>query len=206
VAKLAGALGLDAARLQALARTTAEPARTSGRHRPGAAGLQLKVMGPVEAWREGTRIELSEPRQRAVLALLALNPNVAVHRETLIDAVWGENPPGAAAQRMQTYVSRLRRMLDPGRPPRDPRGLLVSAGTSYRLHVTADQLKRVTRSSARNPGCREVMKAGCRDRRAGGAARPGSRGAAGKGGQLCVSWRKFRTALLNASGASMLQA
>ena len=31
-------------------------------------------------------------------------------------------------------------MLDPGRPPRDPRGLLVSAGTSYRLHVTADQL------------------------------------------------------------------
>jgi transcriptional regulator with XRE-family HTH domain len=117
VAKLAGALGLDAARLQALARTTAEPARTSGRHRPGAAGLQLKVLGPVEAWREGTRIELSEPRQRAVLALLALNPNVAVDRETLIDAVWGENPPGAAAQRMQTYVSRLRRMLDPGRPP-----------------------------------------------------------------------------------------
>ena len=103
-------------------------------------GLQLKVLGPVEAWRAGTRAGLGEPRQRAVLGLLALNPDVLVHREALIDVVWGEDPPLSAAQIVQAYVSRLRRVLDPGRPPRDPRGLLVSAGTSYRLRVTADQL------------------------------------------------------------------
>jgi WD40 repeat protein/DNA-binding SARP family transcriptional activator len=75
-----------------------------------------------------------------VLGLLALNPDVPVHRETLIDALWPGNPPATAAHLLQTYVSRLRRILDPGRPPRDPQGLLVSAGTSYRLRVTADQL------------------------------------------------------------------
>src|SRR5690349_14167531 len=83
-----------------------------------------KVLGPVAAWRNGTRVGLGEPRQRMVLALLALNPDVAVSRESLIDAVWPRDPPGSAAQLVQAYVSRLRRMLDPGRPARDPGGLL----------------------------------------------------------------------------------
>jgi DNA-binding SARP family transcriptional activator len=138
--RLAGALGLDPARLQTLTRSPPEPAGPDRGRRPRLSGLQLKVLGPVEAWRDGAPAGLSEPRQRAVLGLLALNPDVPVHRETLIDAIWPDGPPATAAQLLQTYVSRVRRALDPGRPPRDPQGLLVSAGTSYRLRVTADQL------------------------------------------------------------------
>ena len=138
--RLAGALGLDAARLQTLTRSAPEPTGPEGGRRSPTSGLQLKVLGPVEAWRDGTRAGLSEPRQRAVLGLLALNPDVPVHRETLIDTLWPDDPPATAAHLLQTYVSRVRRVLDPGRPPRDPHGLLVSAGTSYRLRVTADQL------------------------------------------------------------------
>jgi DNA-binding SARP family transcriptional activator/DNA-binding XRE family transcriptional regulator len=137
LAKLARALGLDATRLQMLAQGTPEPA--SGRRVP-AAGLELKVLGPVEAWRDGTPVNLGEPRQRAVLGLLALNPDVPVHRDTLIDAIWPGNPPATAAHLIQTYMSRLRRALDPDRQPRDPRGLLVSGGTSYRLRLAEDQL------------------------------------------------------------------
>ena len=140
VARLAGALGLNAARLQTLTQGTPEPAGPRAGQRPQVPGVQLKVLGPVEAWRAGVQVGLGEPRQRAVLALLALSPDVAVHRETLIDALWHENPPARAIQLLQTYVSRLRRALDPGRVPRDPDGLLVSAGTSYRLRVTAGQL------------------------------------------------------------------
>jgi WD40 repeat protein/DNA-binding SARP family transcriptional activator len=138
--RLAGALDLDPARLQTLTRGTPEPAGPEGGRRPRASGLQLKVLGPVEAWRDGTRAGLSEPRHRAVLGLLALNPDVPMHRETLIDALWPSDPPATAAHLLQTYVSRLRRVLDPGRPPRDPEGVLVSAGTSYQLRATADQL------------------------------------------------------------------
>jgi len=139
VIKLAEVLGLDAARLQALANGTRGPAE----HRGGwvqASGLQLKLLGPVEAWRDGVRVGLGEPRQRAVLALLGLSPDMRVHRETLIDAIWPDDPPAGAVQVVQTYVSRLRRMLDPGRPGRDRQGLLVSDGTCYRLCAGADQL------------------------------------------------------------------
>jgi WD40 repeat protein/DNA-binding SARP family transcriptional activator len=137
--RLASALGLDPARLQTLARNTPELA-SRGRRRQRAQGLQLRILGPMEAWRDGARVDLGEPRQRAVLAMLALSPDAQVNREALIDAVWGDDPPECAAQVMQTYVSRLRRVLDPGRPPRDPRGLLVSGGTHYRLRVTGEQL------------------------------------------------------------------
>jgi DNA-binding SARP family transcriptional activator/tetratricopeptide (TPR) repeat protein/DNA-binding transcriptional regulator YiaG len=138
--RLAAALGLDPARLQALMPSTAEPAGNDARRRQRILGLHLKILGPVEAWRDGARVGLGEPRQRAVLGLLALNPDVAVHRETFIDTVWGDDPPESAAQMLQAYVSRLRRILDPGRAPRDPQGLLVSGGTCYRLRVTGDQL------------------------------------------------------------------
>jgi WD40 repeat protein/DNA-binding SARP family transcriptional activator len=140
VAKLARALDLDAAGLQTLAQSTPESARADGRWRSRGSGLQLKVLGPMEACRNGTRMGLGEARQRTVLALLALNPNVAVSRESLIDTVWPEDPPGSAAQLIQAYVSRLRRMLDPGHPARDPGGLLVSEGTCYRLCVAGDQV------------------------------------------------------------------
>jgi WD40 repeat protein/DNA-binding SARP family transcriptional activator/DNA-binding XRE family transcriptional regulator len=139
VSKLAGVLGLDAARLQALANGVREPAEHRG-GRVQASGLQLKVLGPVEAWRDGARVGLGEPRQRAVLALLALSPDGRVHREALIDAVWPDDPPAGAVQVVQTYVSRLRRVLDPGRPGRDRQGLLVSDGACYRLCAGASQL------------------------------------------------------------------
>jgi hypothetical protein len=45
---------------------------------------------------------------------------------------------------VQAYVSRLRRVLDPGRPPRDGNGLVVSAGTGYRLRDGAVVLDLLT--------------------------------------------------------------
>ena len=110
-------------------------------HRGDRSGeMRLSVLGPLTAWRRGVPLALGAPRQRAVLALLALNANTGVHREMIIDALWQDDPPGSALNLVQAYVSRLRRVLDPGRPPRDAAGLLVSAGTCYRLRVAAGQL------------------------------------------------------------------
>ncbi len=63
VTKLAGALGLDAIRLQTLVRSVPEPASSDGRRRQRVFGLRLKVLGPVEAWRDGVRVGLGEPRK-----------------------------------------------------------------------------------------------------------------------------------------------
>ena len=102
--------------------------------------VRLRVLGPLAAWRGGLPVELGAARQRAVLGLLGLRPNVALHRETIIEALWSDDVPAAAVKMVQTYVGRLRRQLDPGRPPGDRDGMLVSSGTRYRLRADARQL------------------------------------------------------------------
>jgi DNA-binding SARP family transcriptional activator len=142
LARLAVALDLDASHADELAQAARHAAAGSGQKTRvrARAGLRLQVLGPLVARREGRLIGLGPPRQRAVLGLLALLPDRLVHRETIIDALWGERPPASAVNLVQTYVSRLRRALDEGRSPRDPEGLLVSMGASYRLQVGPDQL------------------------------------------------------------------
>jgi DNA-binding SARP family transcriptional activator/transcriptional regulator with XRE-family HTH domain/tetratricopeptide (TPR) repeat protein len=99
---------------------------------PMAAGLWLGVLGPLTVWRNGIRADPGAGRQRAVLGLLAVHPGIALHRETIIDAVWGYQPPASAIAMVQSYVSRLRRLLG--------ERVLVSDGISYRLAVSAGEL------------------------------------------------------------------
>jgi DNA-binding SARP family transcriptional activator/tetratricopeptide (TPR) repeat protein len=109
----------------------------------GTAGrLRLQALGPLTAWRDGTRLALGPARQRAVLGLLAAHPNALVRREAIAEALWGDSPPATAVSMIQSYVSRLRRLLDPARPAGagDGSGILVSAGSGYRLQVSGEQL------------------------------------------------------------------
>src|SRR5215469_14795883 len=96
-------------------------------------GIKIAVLGPVTAWRDGVRFGLGAARQRAVLGLLALTPNVPVHRKTIIDALWGDDGPATAVHMVHVYVNRLRGLLDADR-------LATSAGTSYELVAAGDQL------------------------------------------------------------------
>jgi len=127
LARLAGALGLDAIQadeLVMLARVGGRPmAGAAGVGGPKAAGgLRLEVLGPLVAWRDGVRLALGGPRQQAVLGLLALEPGSLVHRSAIIDALWPTAPPPTAVSAVQSHISRLRALLA-GRPARDGDGL-----------------------------------------------------------------------------------
>lgn len=83
--------------------------------------VPFRILGPVEASGGSGPINLGGPKQRLVLAHLVLGANHVVPIERLIDAVWGEDPPGSARGTLQAYVSRLRGALGAerieGRPP-----------------------------------------------------------------------------------------
>jgi DNA-binding SARP family transcriptional activator/tetratricopeptide (TPR) repeat protein/DNA-binding XRE family transcriptional regulator len=107
---------------------------------PAPTGLRLQVLGSLTAWRDGHPVALGPARQRAVLALLAVQPNSLVRREAIFEALWEADPPATAVGMIQTYVSRLRRLLDPAPRTVMGNGLLIAAGTGYRLQVTGDEL------------------------------------------------------------------
>src|SRR5215208_388039 len=73
--------------------------------------MDFRILGPLEAHRNGAEVSTGGPKQRALLALLLLHANETVSRAALVDGLWGERPPETAAKALQVYVSQLRRAL-----------------------------------------------------------------------------------------------
>ncbi len=143
VSALADALGLppdEARRLHGAAvGATAEPPRPPD---PPDADrtVRVAVLGPLAVHAGPVPLPLGAGRHRTVLARLALTPNATVHRDELVDLLWGSRVPSSAVNLVQTYVSRLRRVLEPVRGRRAPSGLLVHVAGGYRLTVGRDQV------------------------------------------------------------------
>ncbi|MGW1163991.1 BTAD domain-containing putative transcriptional regulator [Streptomyces sp. NPDC002550] len=100
-------------------------------------GLWLRVLGPLEASRDGTPLPLGPPRRRAVLGLLAMNAGGVVRRDSIMDALWGQSAPSTAPNLVQAHISRLRRLLAPQGKGHE---IIASAGGGYRLNVPVEQL------------------------------------------------------------------
>jgi WD40 repeat protein/DNA-binding SARP family transcriptional activator/class 3 adenylate cyclase len=81
------------------------------RPRPFGARMQFRILGSLEVDSGGEPIPLGGPKQRAVLAHLIMRANELVPAETLIDELWGDEPPENARNTVQAYVSHLRRAI-----------------------------------------------------------------------------------------------
>ncbi|MFF4521471.1 AfsR/SARP family transcriptional regulator [Streptomyces bluensis] len=76
--------------------------------------LEYRLLGPVEAYRDGVPLRLGGPKPRALLAVLLLRAGQVVPADALVDAIWGAEPPDTARALVQSYVSALRRALPEG--------------------------------------------------------------------------------------------
>ncbi|WP_190850898.1 BTAD domain-containing putative transcriptional regulator [Actinomadura sp. RB99] len=97
--------------------------------------VRIRVLGAFEAEVAGVRAALGGPRQRAVLALLVAARGAVVPVDRMIEDLWRGEPPAQAVTSLQAYVSNLRKLLEPGRPPRAPARVLVSAAPGYALRL-----------------------------------------------------------------------
>ncbi|TDP97753.1 BTAD domain-containing putative transcriptional regulator [Labedaea rhizosphaerae] len=104
------------------------------------ASLRIRVLGPVRAWRGDTELDLGSARRKAVFAVLALQAGHAVSKARLVAGVWGDDLPATVEGSLHTYVSGLRRVLEPGRSRWSGGEVLVSAGDGYALHVRPECL------------------------------------------------------------------
>ena len=73
--------------------------------------MEYRILGPLEAFGGDGPLSLGGTKQRALLALLLLHANRVVSRRTLIEGLWGNDPPERAEKTVQVYVSRLRKVL-----------------------------------------------------------------------------------------------
>ncbi|MBF9130133.1 AfsR/SARP family transcriptional regulator [Plantactinospora sp. S1510] len=100
--------------------------------------LSILLLGPIRAARGGTALYLATPRQREVLAVLALRSGMVLSVPQIVDAIWSERRPDSVENMVHTYIGRLRRVLEPpGRPPALAR-VLRSTRPGYTLDLPAE--------------------------------------------------------------------
>ena len=105
-----------------------------------AARMLVRVLGNVEVVVDDDVVDLGGLKQRALLAALVAADGHAVSVERLIDLLWGEAPPAKVMASLQAYVANLRRILEPGRQPRQPARILVTRPPGYALVLAGQQL------------------------------------------------------------------
>ena len=96
-------------------------------------GLDFGVLGPLQVSVNRQPVPLGTPKQRAVLALLLINRNRPVSRDSIIHAIWEDSPQADAIHNLHVYVANLRKIL--GSAGVDPRTVLASARPGYQLSV-----------------------------------------------------------------------
>ena len=97
--------------------------------------LRVELLGPVRAWQGNEELDLGSARSRAVFAVLATRAGRTVSRQEIITGVWGADAPATVEGSVYTYVSGLRRALDPARTRWSGGDVLVSSGAGYCLRL-----------------------------------------------------------------------
>ncbi|WP_434444907.1 AfsR/SARP family transcriptional regulator [Lentzea sp. E54] len=75
--------------------------------------LHFRVLGTFEVTRGSRRCTPTAPKQRALLALLALHANEFVPTSRIVDRLWSRGAPRSAIAALHGYVTAVRRVLSP---------------------------------------------------------------------------------------------
>lgn len=103
--------------------------------------VSFGILGPVAAWSgdDAAPVDLKGPRHRGVLARLIVAQGRVVPVTRLVEDLWTD-PPAGGVGAVRTFVSALRRAVEPERPPRTPARLLVTEGPGYALRAEPDSV------------------------------------------------------------------
>ncbi|MEV3915015.1 AfsR/SARP family transcriptional regulator [Streptomyces canus] len=100
--------------------------------------MRIQVLGPLNAEVNGVSIVPTAGKPRQILSLLALYPGRVIPVKTLMEEIWGMEPPQSALTTLQTYILQLRRRLGTAMGPDAPSGVkdvLATRHGGYLLQV-----------------------------------------------------------------------
>ena len=92
--------------------------------------FSVGVLGPLLVHADGDPVVVPAPKQRVILAALALRCGQALSYDELAEIIWDGEPPGGARAALRNYVKRLRRQLGPAG------ARIVTRDPGYALQVT----------------------------------------------------------------------
>ena len=100
--------------------------------------MRIQVLGPLSAEVNGGSIVPTAGKPRQILSLLALYPGRVMPVPTLMEEIWGTQPPHSALTTLQTYILQLRRRLGTAMGPSSPgsaKEVLATRHGGYLLQI-----------------------------------------------------------------------
>ncbi|MGD2100674.1 MAG: BTAD domain-containing putative transcriptional regulator [Acidimicrobiia bacterium] len=104
--------------------------------------MRLGLLGPLSVARNGSELDVSGPKRRALLILLAINAGEPVSVDRIVESLWPAERTGREESTLRVHVSHVRDALEPGRDG-SPR-VLLTQGSAYVLspdEVEVDALR-----------------------------------------------------------------
>lgn len=95
--------------------------------------MQVSVLGATALHGSDGPVEIAARKRRALLAALSLDLGPVVSADRLVGLMWGDDAPPGAYGTLHSYVSGLRRLLEPGLEPRAKPTVLLTSDEGYRL-------------------------------------------------------------------------
>ena len=105
------------------------------------ARVEVQVFEHLRVTSEEVEIELGGSKQQTVLLALVLANGAVVSSDQLIDLVWGDTPPKKPNVTLRSYISHLRRLLEPERGAGDRAQVLITRAPGYAIdtqRITTD--------------------------------------------------------------------
>ena len=102
--------------------------------------MEVRLFGELEALAGGVPVPVRGAKQRALLALLALQRGQPVSADRLIDVLWGDGQAANPANALQAQIGQLRRTLGPAAILTTEAGYALRAGPGEVNVVRFEQL------------------------------------------------------------------
>ncbi|HEY1921044.1 MAG TPA: BTAD domain-containing putative transcriptional regulator [Streptosporangiaceae bacterium] len=97
--------------------------------------MQVRLFGELEAEQAGVPVPVRGTKQRALLALLALQPGRPLSADRLIDVLWGDGQAAHPANALQAQIGQLRRTFGPA--------AILTTEAGYALDLGPDEVDTV---------------------------------------------------------------
>jgi DNA-binding SARP family transcriptional activator len=100
--------------------------------------MDFGLLGPLWVGVDGRAVPVGSPKHRVLLAALLLSAGRPVSVADLVEALWADAPPDRPRRALQTYVTRLRALLEEADPGAGL--LIVTCADGYLIDVAEEQL------------------------------------------------------------------
>ena len=117
--------------------------------------MQFRVLGPLEVLDGGQPIDVSAPKQRALLLLLLVRGGTVVSTDAILDTLWPDEAPAAGVKTVRFHISKLRKTLA-GAVAGSGSSVIKTRGNGYAIDIDHHDVDARTFETLVDAGCAEI--------------------------------------------------